>query len=118
MSAFILRRLVLAIPVLLGILIVTFALGRSIPGDPCRAMLGEKATDAVCKPFIEKMGLNKPIPTQFALYVTNIFQGNLGDSLRYGRPVTSLLVERLPVTMELAVTALAFAIVLGIPLGI
>ncbi|MBA3873535.1 MAG: ABC transporter permease [Chloroflexota bacterium] len=118
MSAFILRRLVLAIPVLLGILIVTFALGRSIPGDPCRAMLGEKATDAVCKPFIEKMGLNKPIPTQFALYVTNIFQGNLGDSLRYGRPVTSLLVERLPVTMELAITALVFAIVLGIPLGI
>jgi peptide/nickel transport system permease protein len=118
MGSFILRRLVLAIPVLLGILIVTFALGRSIPGDPCKAILGEKATEAVCGPFIEKMGLNKPIPTQFAIYLGNILHGDLGNSFRYGRSVTSLLVERLPVTIELSITALLFAIVVGIPLGI
>lgn len=118
MSTFILRRLVLAIPVLFGILLVTFALGRSIPGDPCKAMLGEKATEEVCIPLIQKLGLNEPIPTQFAIYLGNIFHGDLGNSFRYGRPVTDLLVERLPVTLELAVTALIFAIVVGIPLGV
>ncbi len=118
MSTFILRRLILAIPVLFGILLVTFALGRSIPGDPCRAMLGEKATEEVCIPLIEKLGLNKSIPTQFVIYVGDIIHGDLGNSFRFGRPVTDLLVERLPVTMELAVVALLFAIVVGIPLGI
>jgi peptide/nickel transport system permease protein len=135
MSTFILRRLILAIPVLFGILLVTFALGRSIPGDPCRAMLGEKATDEVCDAFIQRFGLDKPnilnIPkfietkniadlfdSQFVIYLANVFKGDLGDSLRYGRPVTSLLVERLPVTFELAIVALLFAIAVGIPLGI
>ncbi|MBI1277130.1 MAG: ABC transporter permease subunit [Anaerolineaceae bacterium] len=118
MSTFILRRIILAIPVLFGILLVTFALGRSIPGDPCKAMLGEKATEEVCVPLIQKLGLNEPIPTQFAIYLSNIAQGDLGNSFRFGRPVTDLLVERLPVTLELAVTALIFAIIAGIPLGI
>jgi len=118
MSTFILRRLVLAIPVLFGILLVTFALGRSIPGDPCKAMLGEKATEEVCKPLIEKLGLNQPILNQFVLYTRTVFQGDLGTSFRYGRPVTDLLVERLPVTVELAITALIFAIIVGIPLGV
>ena len=86
----------------MGILFVTFALARLIPGDPCRAMLGEKATDAVCDAFIERYGLNKPIPVQFGLYIGDVLQGDLGDSFRYGRPVTDLLVERLPMTMELA----------------
>src|SRR5215217_452602 len=118
MSTFILRRLVLALPVLFGILLVTFALGRSIPGDPCKAMLGEQATDEVCITLIQRLGLNEPIPTQFAIYLGNIFRGDLGNSFRYGRPVTDLLFERLPVTLELAITALIFAIVVGIPLGV
>ncbi len=118
MSTFILRRLILAVPVLIGILAVTFILGRSIPGDPCRAMFGEKATEAVCDAFIARYGLDQPIPVQFGYYVANVVRGDLGDSLRFGRPVTELLVERLPVTFELAVTALVFAIVVGIPLGV
>jgi peptide/nickel transport system permease protein len=65
---YILRRIVLAIPVLIGILFLTFLLSRLIPGDPCRAVLGEKATDAVCDAFMERMGLNKPIPVQFVYY--------------------------------------------------
>lgn len=118
MTTFILRRLILAVPVLFGILLVTFALGRSIPGDPCKAMLGEKATEEVCKPLVEKLGLNEPILNQFVIYIRTVFQGDLGTSFRYGRPVTDLLVERLPVTVELAIIALLFAITLGIPLGI
>ncbi len=118
MTTFILRRLILAIPVLFGILLVTFALGRSIPGDPCKAMLGEKATEEVCKPLVEKLGLNEPILNQFVIYIRTVFQGDLGTSFRYGRPVTDLLVERLPVTIELAFVALLFAVTVGIPLGI
>lgn len=118
MSTFVLRRLVLAIPVLLGILLVTFVLGRSIPGDPCKAMLGEKATEEVCASFMQRHGLNEPIPTQFAIYIGNVFRGDLGDSFRFGRSVTDLLVERLPVTIELALSALIFAVLAGIPLGV
>src|SRR5690606_21917394 len=118
MSTFLLRRIVLAIPVLFGILLVTFTLNRLIPGDPCRAVLGERATDAVCDAYLRRYGLDQPIPIQFVYYVRNITQGDLGTSLRFGRAVTDLLAERLPVTIELALTALVFATVVGIPMGI
>ena len=112
------QRTLAAIPVLVGILFVTFALTRLLPGDPCRAALGEKATDTVCNAFRERYGLNKPIPTQFAVYIGNVLQGDLGTSFRFGRPVTTLLVERLPVTVELSLTALFLAIIAGILLGL
>lgn len=118
MTQFLLRRFALAIPVLFGILVVTFALGRFIPGDPCRAILGEKASPQACESFIRRYGLDQPIPTQFVLYLERFFQGDLGDSLRFGRPVTSLLAERLPITFELAFAALIFAAALGVPLGV
>lgn len=118
MFAFIARRIVSAIPVLIGILLITFALGRLIPGDPCRAILGEKATDAVCESFLKKYAFDQPIPTQFVIYAQGIFRGDLGTSVRFGRPVTELLIERLPVTIELAIGALVFACLVGIPLGI
>jgi peptide/nickel transport system permease protein len=118
MGNFVLRRLVLAIPVLIGILFVTFALARLVPGDPCRAILGEKATAQICDAFMEREGLNKPIPVQFMVYVGDILRGDLGDSIRFAEPVTDLLVQRLPTTFELAFTALIFAILIGIPLGI
>jgi peptide/nickel transport system permease protein len=118
MSQFLFRRLILAIPVLFGILLVTFTLNRLIPGDPCRAVLGERATDEVCDAYLARYGLNEPIPVQFVYYVRNILQGDLGTSLRFGRTVTDLLAERLPVTIELAVSALIFAVIVGVPLGI
>ena len=118
MFVYILRRIVLAIPVLIGILFLTFMLSRLIPGDPCRAMLGEKATPAVCDAFSERMGLNKPIPVQFAIYFGRVLTGDLGDSMRFGRPVTEMLGERLPVTIELALTALVIATTAGMILGI
>ncbi|MBC7813192.1 MAG: ABC transporter permease [Burkholderiales bacterium] len=118
MGSFLLRRLILAVPVLLGILLVTFLLGRSIPGDPCRAILGERATDEVCDAFIARNGLDRPMTEQFGIYVGHVVQGDLGTSIRFSRPVTDLLSERLPVTIELAATALIFACIVGIPLGI
>lgn len=118
MGTFILRRLVLSIPVLIGILIITFALNRLVPGDPCKAMLGEKANAQACSDFIERTGLNQPLPNQFAIYAANALHGDFGTSIRFGRPVTTMLIERLPVTIELAMCALIFAILVGIPLGI
>ncbi|MAS37282.1 MAG: peptide ABC transporter permease [Anaerolineaceae bacterium] len=118
MSAFLIRRIVLAIPVLFGILLVTFTLNRLIPGDPCRAVLGERATDQVCDAYLARYGLNEPVPVQFMYYVRNIAQGDLGTSLRFSRSVTELLAERLPVTMELAASALIIAVIAGIPMGV
>jgi peptide/nickel transport system permease protein len=114
---FIGQRLLAAIPVLLGILFVTFALARLLPGDPCRAMLGEKATDLICDAFNERYGLNKPIPTQFGIYIVDVVQGDLGTSFRYGRPVSQLMLERLPVTVELTICALIFATIVGVGAG-
>ncbi len=117
MIRYIARRLLLSIPVLLGILFVTFALFRLLPGDPCRAVLGERATDAICNAFAERTGLNKPISEQFAIYLGDILQGDLGESFRLGQPVTQVLIDRLPVTAELALSALIFATVSGVALG-
>src|SRR5689334_24632310 len=102
MINFILRRIISSIPVLIGILIVTFALGRLIPGDPCKAMLGEKANPKICADFIVRYGFDKPLPQQFVIYTGNILHGDFGDSIKFGRPVTALLMERLPITIQLA----------------
>jgi peptide/nickel transport system permease protein len=118
MQRFILHRLFLAIPVLLGILFVTFALARLLPGDPCRSALGEHATAAICDAFNHRHGLDRPIPVQFGVYITEVLRGDLGDSIKFGRPVNELLIERLPVTVELSLAALLVSVSIGIPLGI
>ncbi|OQA47306.1 MAG: Dipeptide transport system permease protein DppB [Chloroflexi bacterium ADurb.Bin325] len=118
MLRFISQRILAAAPVLLGILFVTFALARLLPGDPCRAMLGEKATAQICDAFNVRYGLNKPITTQFGIYLKDVARGDLGQSFRYGRPVTQLIVERLPVTVELSLAALIFATAVGILAGL
>lgn len=118
MAQFIFRRILSSIPVLLGIMIVTFTLAHSIPGDPCRAVLGERATDEICEAYFIRNGLNEPLPIQFGIYLRNFLQGDLGDSLRFHKPVSELLAERLPTTVELGTFALSFAIIVGVPLGI
>ena len=118
MTRFVLRRLLVTIPVLFGLVFIVFALARLIPGDPCRAVLGERATDAVCDDFIHRYGLDQPIPVQFGIYLGQLAQGDLGESIKHSRPVTQLLIERLPTTIELTLLALLFAIVVGIPLGL
>jgi peptide/nickel transport system permease protein len=118
MIQYTIRRLLLAIPVILGILVVTFVIARLIPGDPCRAILGEKATVDVCETFNRLHGLDKPIPVQFGIYANNILHGDFGESIRFNRPVTIILIERLPTTIELGLLALVLAVVIGIPMGI
>jgi peptide/nickel transport system permease protein len=118
MLQYIIRRIFLSIPVLLGILVVTFSIARLIPGDPCRAILGEKATQAVCDRFIREKGLDKPIYIQFGIYLNEIVHGDFGQSVRYGMPVTRMLAERLPMTVELSFAALLISMLIGIPLGI
>lgn len=118
MINYIIRRVLASIPVLIGILVVTFALGRMIPGGPCRAILGEKATPEVCEEFDRRMGLDKPIPVQFAIYMGDVLQGNFGNSIRWHRAVTEILAERLPMTVELSVAAFSISVLIGVPLGI
>ncbi len=118
MLQFIARRLLLAVPVLFGILLVTFILARLIPGDPCTAILGERATEAACAAFEEAKGLNEPMPVQLGIYIADIAQGDFGDSIRFSRPVSQILVERLPMTIELSIAALLIALLVGIPLGV
>ncbi|HML21892.1 MAG TPA: ABC transporter permease [Aggregatilinea sp.] len=118
MVGYLARRLALSIPVLLGILFVTFSLARLLPGDPCRSALGERATPQICDAFNERYGLNDPIPEQFRIYIRDVLHGDLGDSIKFGRPVNELLVERLPVTVELTFYAMMFAILVGVPSGV
>ncbi len=118
MARFVTRRLLYSIPVLLGILFVTFLLARVLPGDPCRAVLGERATDEICDAFLQRKGLNEPIWIQFGVYIRDVFTGDLGESFRFGRPVTTMLMERLPITIELSLAALTVAVLAGVPFGI
>lgn len=118
MLQYTIRRLVAAIPVILGVLVVTFALARLIPGDPCRAILGEKATAETCARFSAEKGLNRPISVQFGYYMRDMLRGDLGNSLRFNRPISRILVERLPLTVELGMAALTLSVLIGVPMGI
>ena len=118
MLSFITRRTLLAIPVLFGIMVVVFLLIRAIPGDPCSAILGEQATQQAWDRFDEANGLNDPIWVQLGIYMKNVVTFNLGESIRFSIPVSQLLIDRLPLTIELAMSALFIAIVVGVPLGI
>jgi peptide/nickel transport system permease protein len=118
MLRFIVRRVLLTIPVLFGIVFVVFALARLLPGDPCVAALQERATPARCAAFDARFGLDQPIPAQFLIYLGDLSRGDLGDSISQGRPVATILGERLPVTVELTLFALTLATVIGITLGI
>jgi peptide/nickel transport system permease protein len=112
------RRLVASLPVLFGILVITFAMARMLPGDPCKAILGEKATRETCERFIAAKGLDQPIPVQLGIYMRDVLRGDLGNSIRFNRPVTDIMIERMPLTLELALSALVLATMVGIPLGV
>ncbi len=118
MLQFTIRRLLLLIPVLIGILLVTFIISRLVPSDPCIEMMGEKATPAQCAAFRERFGLNDNVLVQFGRYMINLGQGNFGDSIEYDRPVLEYISERLPMTFELTLGAMIFSTVFGILLGI
>jgi peptide/nickel transport system permease protein len=118
MARFIIRRLLVSIPVLFAIIFLVFAVARILPGDPCVAALGERATEEQCAQFAIRYGLDQPIHIQFLGYLQDIAAGDLGSSIQLRQPVTELIVDRLPTTIELSFYALVFAISVGIPLGI
>lgn len=118
MTQFLLRRLLLILPVLFGIMFITFALARILPGDPCFAILGEKVTVEQCDQFKEDHGLNDPIMVQFVRYLGDVMHGNFGVSLKDGRPITEIVLQRLPMTLEITIGAMLFSTFFGILLGI
>jgi peptide/nickel transport system permease protein len=118
MYRYIVRRILATMPVLFGVLFITFVLARSIPGDPCKAILGEKATVEVCERFTRDKGLDKPILVQFAIYINDILQGDFGNSIRFNRSIVQILIERLPMTIELGLAGVTLAALIGIPTGI
>jgi len=113
-----LKRLLGIIPVIFGVLLLTFVLVHSIPGDPVEVMLGESATSADREVLRHNLGLDKPLTIQFFQYVAKVAQGDLGVSIHSKKPIVDLLAERLPATMKLAALALMIAISIGVPLGI
>jgi peptide/nickel transport system permease protein len=118
MARYLIRRILATLPVLIGVVIVTFALARLIPGDPCTAQLGEKATPAICARFNADKGLDKPVVVQLGIFIRDVLTGDLGTSIRFNRSITQLIAERLPVTIELGIVALLIAIAVGVPAGI
>nr|MBA3532382.1 ABC transporter permease [Ardenticatenales bacterium] len=118
MTQYIIRRVLASIPVLFGILAITFAMARMIPGEPCKAILGEKATPEVCERFIKAKGLDQPIPVQFAIYMKDMARGDFGSSIRFNRTISDILIDRMPVTIELSMSAMLLAMAVGIPAGI
>jgi peptide/nickel transport system permease protein len=118
MIIYVIRRVLIAIPVLIGILIITFVLARVMPGTPCDVVLTDKATQEACDRVIQAWGLDKPLPVQFLIYIKDLIRGDFGDSLRYSRPAVQILAERLPATIELSLASLLIAVVIGVPVGI
>ncbi|MFT4044479.1 MAG: ABC transporter permease [Gordonia sp. (in: high G+C Gram-positive bacteria)] len=118
MASFLIRRLLTLIPVLLLVLVISFSLVHLIPGDPAVTMLGSGATNEQIEALRSQLDLDRPLVVQFFDYVGGVLHGDLGTSLRTGDPVATEIANRLPATMELAISALALAIIIGIPIGV
>jgi peptide/nickel transport system permease protein len=117
MLRFVVRRLLLLVPILLGLSILVFLWIRNLPGGPAQALLGERATPATIAQIERQYGLDKPLPVQYWRYLRTSLQGEFGESTRSRRPVVEEFKERFPATIELSIAAGLFALVFGIPLG-
>ena len=118
MLKYTLKRLAMAIPVVLGIVTIVFVLMRVFSTNPAYLLLGQHATAEKVAELSEYLGLNEPIWKQYLIYLKQMFSGDLGNSLFSGQPVMKDLLERLPATIELALFAVAIASVIGITLGV
>ena len=117
MLRFIVRRLILLVPILLGLSLLVFLWIRALPAGPAQSLLGERATPETIRQIEEQYGLNEPIHVQYWSYLKTVGTGDLGTTIRTRRPVTDELKERFPATIELTLAALLFATLLGVPLG-
>jgi peptide/nickel transport system permease protein len=118
MLQYIVRRILLIIPIMLGVTVIVFGIMHLTPGDPALLMLGEAAPEAEYALLRERLGLNEPLPVQYAIWLGRVVQLDFGRSIRSGRPVTAEITARLPATIELAVLATLLAIAVGVPLGV
>ncbi|MEE3652944.1 MULTISPECIES: ABC transporter permease [unclassified Brenneria] len=118
MHIYIGKRLLVAIPTLLIISIFVFSLQKLLPGDPILAMAGEERDPAVVELLREKYRMNDPVVYQYFYWLGDVVQGDFGVSLRTNQPVLELIGEKLPVTIQLAVMSMFFALIIGVPIGI
>ncbi len=117
-ASYLLRRLMLSVLVLLGVLMVTFLVSRVIPGDPARLYVGTRASETALVEVRKQLGLSDPLPRQFMSYVSSSVRGDFGYSYRTKRPILDDLKMKLPATMELVVVAMILAMAIGIPAGV
>jgi len=118
MRSYILKRLLFAIPTLLGVFVVVFIVIRQIPGDPAEVMLGRAATNEQIEIYRVSHGLDKPVIVQFLIALRDLFRGDLGVSLSHNRPVFSVVFERLPSTVELALYGILFSSIISVIFGV
>lgn len=118
MSGYIIRRILQMFPVALLASAILFALIKATPGDPVRIQLGESVTQENYEALRRSLGLDKPVPVQFAIWLRDVARGDFGKSLRNGAPVGDEIVERLPATVELGIAALLLSLLIAMPLGI
>ena len=113
------RRLAISLPVLLGVTVFVFLILHLIPGDPAQIMLfGSRPTPQQIEQLRAQLGLNQPLPLQYALYIGRLVHGDLGQSFITGRPTVDEIAQRLPDTLELTLAAMLVAVVIGMPIGI
>ena len=118
MLRYFVRRVLLTVPVLLGVATLVFSLIHLVPGDPAQAMMGDGASPQDVAELRAKLGLDQPLLAQYVSFLRHAVTGDLGVSFRTGQPVTTMIVERIPATAELAVAAMMVAVLLAIPLGV
>src|SRR5512143_312067 len=118
MLNFLLRRLGTIVPTLLFVSMLIFGLQQLLPGDPAVVLAGEERDPTVIAYLHQKMHLDEPLPVRYVYWLAGVLHGDLGESLRMQKPVTALIAEKLPVTLELATIALVIALAIGIPAGI
>ncbi|MDR7428560.1 MAG: ABC transporter permease [Armatimonadota bacterium] len=118
MWRYVLKRVLLALPVLLGVSVVVFVAIRLIPGDPAQIMAGQAATEEVVRQIRQSLGLDQPLPVQYLYFLRNVVRGDLGRSLFNGAPVVEELGQRFPRTVRLALASIVVASLIGVPAGI
>jgi peptide/nickel transport system permease protein len=117
MLRYVVRRLLLLVPILLGVSLLIFFWIRALPGNPADSLLGERSTPALVKQYKERYGLNRPLPIQYWDYLRETLKGDLGTSIASRRQITDEIKQRFPATIELALAAMIFAIAVGLPFG-
>jgi len=115
---YIVKRVFLVIPIVLGVLAITFLISHIVPGDAAQLMAGPRATPEIIERIRHEHGLDRPLYVQFGVYIAHVFRGDLGKSILTRRPVTADIVDYFPATFELTTMAMLLSVIIGVPLGI